>query len=671
LDEFRLTGGRGEWVDHAVQAAAAPGKPVSLQVQDVTLSARGMAWPLRAAPVPVELALTMPDPTEPGVPPGQLSVNGRVALAPGSAQGSALGRVRVQRWPLEAFEPYLGDALPVTLASADLGLDAQVDARWTDQGLQLDASSDVVVAGLRLHARAPSGLGDELASWNALSLKPLKVALAPGARPKVDIGEARLEDFFARLQITEQGRLNFQEPQAATPDPSAAPGRAALVSAPAAAPPVAPTASTPEPAQATPPGGPRWPVDLVVGSTVLVNGRVDFNDRFIRPNYSADLSELNGTLGRFESGSTAMAPLEIRGRAARTALLEIRGAVNPAITPVALDLSARATDLELAPLSPYSGKYAGYLIERGKLSVDLAYRIEPDGKLEARNQVILNQLTFGDKVDSPSATSLPVRFAVALLSDRNGVIDINLPISGSINDPQFSLFGLVLKVIGNLIVKAVTAPFAWLAGGGGAEQSLVEFLPGTAQVAPASQAVLDRVARALADRPALRMTVVGAADPVLEKDAIQAATLETRLNEAARRDAARAGTAAPGSSGTAAPASPSASAASVPPLAPAQRAALVKRLYTDAPLPDKPRNAIGLLRDLPPPEMEARLRAAVRVSTDTGRALALQRGLAVRDALIERGLPAERLFLGAPKVRAAGEDETAWTPRVELSLEGR
>jgi hypothetical protein len=424
---------------------------------------------------------------------------------------------------------------------------------------------------------------------------------------------------------------------------------------------------------------------------VLSNGRVDFNDRFIRPNYSADLSELNGTLGRFESGSSQMATLELRGRAARTALLEIRGAVNPTANPLALDLSARVTDLELAPLSAYSGKYAGYAIERGKLSFDLAYRIDPDGKLQARNQIILNQLTLGDKVDSPSATKLPVRLALYLLSDRNGVIDIDLPISGSINDPQFSIWGIVWKVIGNLIVKVVTAPFAWLTGGSGPDASQVEFVPGTARIALASTSAIEKVARALNDRPRLRMTVTGAADPQSERQAIQEAVFESRLRALMDRDRARAAgdgapAAAPGASAVPGSASVAgAPAVSTPAAAPLvdvpavgtpQRESLVRRLFAQSPPPSPPSPQAGAAprpsgSALTPDLMEAQIKAAIVVTPDSARELALQRGLSVRDALIARGLPAERLFLASPQVRTPEESEAAWVPRVQLTIDGR
>ena len=131
--------------------------------------------------------------------------------------------------------------------------------------------------------------------------------------------------------------------------------------------------------------------------------------------------------------------------------------------------------------------------------------------------------------------------AVALLKDRNGVIDINLPVSGSINDPQFSVFGIMLKVIGNLLVKALTAPFSLLAGGGGDDLSVVQFAPGSATPTDSARAVIDKVAKALGDRPALKMTVTGAADPASEREAVQRAALESRLLAERRRELLRGG----------------------------------------------------------------------------------------------------------------------------------
>ena len=406
----------------------------------------------------------------------------------------------------------------------------------------------------------------------------------------------------------------------------------------------------------------------MLGRTDLRNGRIDFSDRFVRPNYSARLTELNGSIGPLRSGTRDMATIAIRGRAADTALLDISGQFNPTVQPPALDIRAKATDLELAPLSPYAGKYAGYAIERGKLSMDVAYHIDAAGKLDAKNQVVLNQLTFGERVESPSATQLPVLLAVALLKDRNGVIDINLPVSGTLDDPQFSVGGIIVKVIVNLLTKALTAPFALLAGGGADDVSQVKFVPGTARIADSGQQVLAKVASALLDRPSLTMTVTGAADTVSERDDAKRLLLDERLAAEARRDRLRAAPAAQ-------PATPAVPASGIrpadPPPAPlsaAERAAALKRLYQQTPLPDRPRNLINQLKDVSPAEMETRLLAGIRITDDTMRELALQRGLAVRDALIAKGLPSERLFLAAPRLRLSGEGDAAWVPSVNLTL---
>lgn len=618
--------------------AATPGDPVRVRGA-LSARVRELAWP-SGPPAKTQLQLRISQSEGASSGPLARSVGGRidwsgsVAPAPLAARGS----LRVERFPVHAFEPYFGSGLNLDLLRGeldwrgDIAVAQRSNAQW-----DASAKGNARITELRVHERSNAGRGgDELMAWQAFALDGLVFDMRGGSKPKLEIAAASLNDFYSRLVITEDGRFNLR-------DVAGAPQAAGAAPAPAV-----PAAAASAPATA------ELPIDIRIGGVKLANGKIDFTDRFIRPNYSAALTELNGTLGAFDSTTPRnMAALSLKGRAAGTALLEIGGSLNPTAQPLALDIQAKATDLELAPLSPYAGRYAGYAIERGKLSMDVSYKIDADGKLDAKNQVILNQLTFGDKVESPDATKLPVLLAVALLKDRNGVIDINLPVSGSINDPQFSVFGIVLKVIGNLLVKALTAPFALLAGGGGEDLSFVGFTPGTTRFNDAGRATLDKVAKALVDRPALKMTVTGASDPQSEREAIQQAALEARIAAEQRRDALRAGAAAD---------------APLPPLTATQRDALVKRLYADAKLPNKPRNALGIARDIPVPEMEALLRGATLVTSDSARELALQRGLAVRDALVAKGLPSERLFLAAPKLRASGEDDGAWSPRVQLAL---
>jgi hypothetical protein len=227
--------------------------------------------------------------------------------------------------------------------------------------------------------------------------------MAPGTATRVQVREATLSDFYARVIVNASGRVNLQDLLKAAPASAGAP----------AAPPEAATAAA---------AAPSAPAAVVaMGPITLVNGRVLFSDRFIRPNYSADMSELNGKLSEFSSqapdGSVQLADLDLKGRAEGTAALEITGKINPLAKPLAMDIKGRVRDLDLPPLTAYSIKYAGYGIERGKLSMDVHYTVQPDGQLVATNNLVLNQLSFGDKVEG-APNSLPVRLAVALLSDR-------------------------------------------------------------------------------------------------------------------------------------------------------------------------------------------------------------------------------------------------------------
>ncbi len=629
-----LEGGRIRVTD-ALARRDAGEPPLRAELRQLQLGMQNFSWfGDRATPAAkLQLSALVSGPVSSGAkaaPAGKVDWKGEVGFGPMLANGS----LRIVRFPVQLFERYFADLLPVSLLRAEAGYTGRLSAREQAAGWAVTAAGDVLLGDVHVTTlrdpTSPAFLAtgaDELLSWQSFAFKRVKFTMRPGTQPQLEIGEQALTDFYSRLVVTEQGRFNLQEVGAAAPAASAA-------------------------GESRPAAQAGLPLDVSVGTTTLSNGRIDFSDHFIRPNYSASLTELNGELGPFRSTTREMAALQLRGRAAGTALLEISGQINPTVRPLALDIKARATDLELAPLSPYAGKYAGYAIERGKLSLDVAYKIDADGKLQATNQLVLNQLTFGERIESPSATKLPVLLAVALLKDRHGVIDINLPVSGSVNDPKFSVGGIIFKLILNLLAKALTAPFALLAGGGSQDLSFVEFMPGTAVIADAGSSALEKVAKALTDRPALKMTVTGTADLASEREAYQREAIDTRLIAERRREGLRAG-----------------AAASAPvTLAPEDRARLLKALYRQTDLPDKPRNALGLAKDIPGPEMESLLRKNVPVTAEAMRELALQRGIAVRDALIAKGLTNERLFLAAPKVRESGEGDVAWTPRVQLSL---
>jgi uncharacterized protein involved in outer membrane biogenesis/outer membrane protein OmpA-like peptidoglycan-associated protein len=616
--------------------------------------------------------------------PGRFDYKGNLVLKPLAAEG----RLDVASFPAHAFKAYYADALNVDIRRAFASYRGTVRYASAPAGMSLKLAGDTALDDFRANSisltQSPGfdRNTNQLLSWKTLSLRGLQVSLAPNAAPAVDVRETTLTDFFARVIVDPTGRLNLvnltkkgeAEANAAAAVTTEAKTRRSLGGtttttrsppqaggAPVSAESMAGGSSEPAKPASAPvataqaDAGPKPIINF--GPMSLVNGRIDFTDLFVKPNYSADLSALTGKLSSFssnppkgESGRPALADLELRGKAQQTAALEITGKLNPLVKPIELDITAKMRDLDLAPLSPYSVRYSGHGIERGKMSMDVNYKVAPDGQLTATNKLVLNQLQFGEEVQG-APNSLPVRLAVALLADRNGVIDVDLPLSGSLNDPQFSIGPLIFKAVINLIVKAATAPFNLLTGGlggGSSESSTIAFEPGSSELGASAKESLDKVVKALTERPALQMTVIGTASLERERDAYQRQRLRQLAQAEKRRVVVRAGQA-----GT-----------DVPPLTDAEYPELLTAVYKRADI-TKPRNMVGLAKDLPVKEMENLLLASVPVDEESIRQLAVERGAVVRDYLLAQKLSSERLFLGAVKTTASGAD---WKPGAELKL---
>ena len=179
------------------------------------------------------------------------------------------------------------------------------------------------------------------------------------------------------------------------------------------------------------------------------------------------------------------------------------------------DISMSFDNIELTTFNPYSGKFAGYNIAQGKLSTSMQYHVE-NRQLAAKHHVEIDQLEFGDATESKQAVPLPIKLAVSLLKDRNGVIDLSLPVTGSLDDPKFRLGPIIWKVFVNILVKAVTAPFALLGSlfGGGPDLQFIDFRPGAATLEASQEDKVKAIVKALQGRPQLKIEVPIAAVPV-------------------------------------------------------------------------------------------------------------------------------------------------------------
>jgi hypothetical protein len=399
-----------------------------------------------------------------------------------------------------------------------------------------------------------------------------------------------------------------------------------------------------------------------IGKVTLQGGSVNFTDNFVKPNYSANLRQIGGRINGLSSAQGTVATLDLRGSYDRIAPLSIKARLNPLTKEPFLDLEADVKGVEMTSFSPYSGKYAGYSIAKGKLSLFVKYRIE-NRQLLAENRVFLDQLTFGDPVDSPEATKLPVTLAVALLKNRAGEIDINLPVSGSLDDPQFSVGGLVIKVIVNLLVKAVTSPFALLGSlfSGGEELSHVDFAVGRATLDTTAQQRLDKLAAALIDRPALKLEIAGSVDTLADREGLKLAMIERKMRRLKRDDLTKKGI-------------ESGSADEID-ITAGERTALLERVYRAEKFP-KPRNLVGLVKSLPAEEMEKLIVTNTQISDDDLRELGDRRAARVRDWLVEKSsAPTERIFLLPAKLigdegrgQASGKADAAKGSGVDFSL---
>lgn len=572
-----------------------------------------------------------------GINKGQLDIKGQLAPAPFKADLA----LDLKNFDLLPLQPYVTDYVNLRLVQGAVTSKAR---------LRLDTGKDGAVTGgykgdvsvNRLSTVDKSSSNDFL-SWKSLAFGGMDVNFKPFT---LNIERVALDDFFARVIIDPNGRINVQDvvrkegeegkslTEAGTRAQEAKAARAkerAVAQAPAA-PAVAPA----KPAEPLPP--------IRIGKLVLSGGRVRFTDNFIKPNYTANLKDLGGTVTRLSSNPAHDASVDLRGQVSGAPLL-IAGRVHPLKQEFSLDLRADVRGMELSQLSAYSDKYVGYGIEKGKMTFEVAYQLE-NRQLKAENRLLLDQLTFGKESTNPEATKLPVQLAVALLSDRNGVIDINVPIGGSLDDPQFSVGGIILKVIGNAITKTVTAPFALIGAlfGGGEELSMLEFDKGRAVLLPASEGKLKSLAKALTERPGLKLDVTGRFDEEAESEALKRVALERKLRQLKTRDLQARGAALPEGGVV---------------VAREEQPALLARAYKDETF-TKPRNALGLVKSLPPEEMEKLMLANIKFEQDDFITLANRRAQAAKDWLVGQGQVApERIFLVAPKAGAASRVDFA------------
>lgn len=569
---------------------------------------------------------------------GTLALKGSLTVQPLSLKTS----VDLADFDAATLAPYIASSLNATVRSVSLGArgNAEFAPAHGGKAMHVDWRGAAQVNNLNLLDRVNKA---KFLSWKQLGLSNMHVSMA-GSKLGLGLGDIVLDDFYGNILLNDKARLNVMDLMV---DKGKAGGSITQDTQTR-------RSGKTEAHKSTARHGGAEP-DISIHSVTLKRGRMLFNDHFVRPNYRAELSSINGTLTAVSSAKPAPARVKVAGRVYGTAPFSVSGTVQPFSRYLALDLKASAKGVDLPRFTTYSSKYVGYAIQRGKLSVDLQYQIK-NRALQASNRVQLNQLTFGKQSNSPDALKLPVLLAVALLKDSSGNIDINLPISGSLDDPQFSVGGIILKVIVNTLTKAVTAPFKLLASafGGGEDLSYVGFAPGSSVLDDKAKSSIATLVKALSDRPALKMDIIGRADPKSDEDGLRQAWVDRQLRRAKARDAGGRGK------------QPDSDSIK---LTDADRAKYLKKVYSDTKIKDKPRNAIGFAKSLPPEQMQTLLLAAAPLNKQSLNTLAQARAQAVYEQ-ITSGAPelANRVFIVAPKPDASDIKDDGPTTRVDFSL---
>lgn len=362
-----------------------------------------------------------------------------------------------------------------------------------------------------------------IVKWQAMAINTLNFDLMSN---KLNIANMVISEPYTKIIIAKDRTTNIGD---------------LIVSSPSLAQPVSQQihagSSTKEtvPSQNNPFNKPPFTVNVT--AIKLQQGSAYFADNSLTPNFASGIESLEGNIQNLSSNPGTKATVDIQGKIDQYAPITLRGEINPLLDKPYLDLNLEFSNVELTSVSPYAGTYAGYYIDKGQLSSTLNYRLE-NNKLNGDNHLVFNQLTLGKKSNSTQATNLPLKLAIALLQDRHGVIDLGLHVSGDLNKPNFNLGGIVMTALSNVITKAVTAPFSFLAGliGSDAQLNQISFPYGMAKLPSNEEQLLSKLAQALNDRPQLKISVSGAVNVVEDSHALAELKLQQQLLDLSQLD---------------------------------------------------------------------------------------------------------------------------------------
>ena len=596
-------------------------KPVPLNLESINLNLKNVSNQ-EDSQAEVALALKVNQ-------TGTVAVKGLVSINPVSTEVA----LQVAQIALKPFQSYVDSVGRLALVSGTANLDGRFSYRTLgSHGPEMRYEGRVSIDGFEAVDRSRS---EDFLKWESISFNGLLLDVEPD---KLSISEIVANQPYARVIIWPDRTVNltsvFSTQDDETTDDADSEGQV--------------------------------PIPITIDTVRIENASVNFADFSMKPSFATGIQNLKGTVKGLSSESLARADVLLEGKVDKYAPVKISGQINPLSEDAYTDLALSFKNIELATFTPYSGKFAGYAIKKGKLSLDLKYKVSED-LLISENEIFVDQLTFGERIDSPDATTLPVRLAIALLKDRDGKIDIDLPVRGDLSDPEFSYGRIVVNALVNLITKIVTSPFAALAnlvGGDGEELSFVEFEFGSAGLLAGQIRKLDNLAKALYERPALRLEIKGVADTKYDRVALAEAELLSQVKRSKLKELEAAKLLAP-------------ARAEEILLSEDDYARLITQVYVDR-FGEHPKTLfVSDAQPAKPPDIESRVLIAAAkqrliesmpVDETSLRRLAQERARRIKGHLIEKGeIPDKQVFIVQVEVGRASDGDAI---RTNLTLSG-
>ena len=539
---------------------------------------------------------------------GSIETNGSLAWSPWTfnfvIDAKDIDFVSLQGWA--------GDHLNALLTRGKASFEGEVKADGEPLKIRLDGKSKFSNFNF-----FDKGSAADILRWKEIDISGIKFLSDPF---RADIASIVISNFFVNVRLTPNGEINIKN---IVRNENGAEERI--------------TYSIPVTESSEQMGLKVEALPVHIGKVEFKDGNIDFNDQFIKPNYRANLTDITGQISSLAPENPG--ELRIKGVVDKSAPFEITGELNPFGNDFFLDISAKITGIDLPIFSPYSGKYLGHVIEKGKLSAGISYDVK-EGELKAENRIFLDQFALGKKIESPDALDIPLTLAIALLKNQRGEIDFNLPINGSFNDPNFNLGGVISDTFVNLLTKTVTSPFTLLSSlvGDGGELSEIDFLPGHGRMGPEIERRLQILSKALADRPGLKLEITGYADlgndlNGLKREILDHKIMAQKLLKGAEK--IESGNSSQDIS-----------------IEPEEYEEFLKLIYEEEKF-DTSNNERGIASSTSISEMEELILSNINAGDEELRQLAEQRGKAARDWLVEKGgISSDRVFVLEPQIES-------------------